>query len=58
MRMRWWLVQHICTDYWTPVRALTVFGIPLVTFFYRARGPYRDYDDALRDGMLLEKDHG
>jgi len=56
--MRWWLVQHICTDYWTPVRALTVFGIPLVTFFYRARGPYRDYDDALRDGMLLEKDHG
>ena len=48
--MRWWLVQHaIYGGPWIPVRALTVFGIPLVTFFYRAKGPYESFSAAEKE---------
>jgi hypothetical protein len=43
---KWWALQHVRGGDWFPQRVLTLFGIPLATQMYRARGPYPSHTAA------------
>lgn len=40
MLRKWWALQHVRGGDWFPQRVLTLFGVPLATMLFRARGPY------------------
>ena len=41
-----WLVRHVNSYRWVPARLPTVFGYPLCTMLFDARGPYRSENEA------------
>jgi hypothetical protein len=49
LKRKWFLLRHIAHsgDMWVPVRAQSIFGRPLVTFFFTAWGPFNSPEDAL-----------
>lgn len=52
---KWWLLQHVGDPSmaWYPARLTTVFGVPLCFYVFRAKGPFKSFDDALAGARQL-----
>lgn len=52
----WWCLRHVLSDIWTAECVITVFGVPLCTGLFEARGPYDTEEAAKSAANTINKE--
>ena len=50
---KWWIFRHVLGGGWFADRAITIFGTPLCTMFFHARGPFPSGIEAMNAAIRL-----